>query len=340
MQAVLRSVGRGDRREFVRSPVIGRIIDAIPQRAKLLGYSFASKAGSTRVWLATESGFDWAGLSVQLSAAAGIEVEALPLRRFERIPTAAVEAAPAADVDVDARLGLASSVHCRFTPNGGSQVRANRGSVGAVLRVNGEHWILSANHVLAENGVLNRFSAPGDGVYATRANILASQSVDFVRIEAPPTVNEVDAAACKLNSNASALLPTAPAAWQAVPSHPVRPPEGTKVSFLSRMAGGVEREGIVDTALVDEMEVSMDVADLERLLFKGSILIRSGAKAFVKPGDSGSLVFAAMGGQRLPVGIAFARTVDDDGEMAALVCPFHSVLQLLGFSPGDVSILK
>jgi hypothetical protein len=179
------------------------------------------------------------------------------------------------------------SVGFQFSGNMAGYVMA--GTFGALVGdANGAHFILSNNHVLANENALpigSPIFQPGLLDHGNPASDEIAKLTRFVRIQPVPAANSVDAAIARLDAPNLAVATILPQVGRLASPAPVAAAEGMKVHKHGRTTG-YRRGHIVD--------VSADVTvgyDFGNARFNDQMLIVGDAgRAFSAAGDSGSLI--------------------------------------------------
>jgi hypothetical protein len=167
------------------------------------------------------------------------------------------------------------------------------GTLGAVVTCDGVSYILSNNHVLAnENrlpsgtpifqpGLLDSGNAASDRI-ATLARFIALET------DKP---NRVDCALATI-LDATAVIPAIlPKIGRLASAEPVQAVEGVQVEKTGRATG-------YTVGTVFEVSATVPIEfEIGRLIFEDQLLIRSDAGAFSDGGDSGSLIVECASGQ-------------------------------------------
>ena len=202
------------------------------------------------------------------------------------------------------------------------------GSIGAYVSNADGVWLVSANHVLAANGVFLPQADPRHGVYVGQERISRTVVFSYLRRSG----NRADAAACLL-ARAHSFAPVWPTGW-APSRHPHCPAIRTKVKVS---VGGEDRFGTVTR--IGTLRVSMKGAgfpcSLGEVEFLDSILVHAVDPAFKRPGNSGLLVVTADTACR-PIGIITGTSLDEGGDYV-VVSPLAQTLASLGL-PNQILI--
>jgi hypothetical protein len=222
------------------------------------------------------------------------------------------------NVDLAPNLVIGAPVHVR-----GAAGERPPGSIGAYVANADGIWLVSANHVLAGNGLFLPQADPAHGVYAGDRRI--SRTVVFSHLGRHG--NRADAAACLLEGVLD-FVPQWPPGWRPNP-HPHLPPLRKRVKVF---AGGRDCLGVV--AAIGNFRVSLRGAGFPGSLgeaeFAGSILVRVLDAGFARPGNSGGLVVTADAACR-PVGLVTGTSIEQ-GSGTVVVSPLTAVLACLGLS--------
>lgn len=196
-----------------------------------------------------------------------------------------------------------------FAGNGIKHLNAGGwGTLGGLFRAkDGNVYGVSNSHVIALKGKANK----GDQIlYAP--NIMAGTLQDWYNLEAPPSINYIDAAIFKLDKEFTPkwlLLPASTNSYSTQMGVAVQK-MGLTTKRTTGKVSGVNGEGYV-------------TLDNERFFFSNVIhVLGDNNSDFNEPGDSGSLLLTNPGGYI--VGIVFAKK---NKECWAL--PFKSALKLI-----------
>jgi hypothetical protein len=160
------------------------------------------------------------------------------------------------------------------------------GTLGALVEVDGVHYILSNNHVLANENALpvgTPIFQPGllDRGDVTTDQIAALTRFVPLKSDGP---NRVDCALAAL-LDATAVIPTIlPKVGQLTSAEPIDAVEGMQVAKTGR-ATGYTTGTVLDVSATVKVEFSLGM-----LTFEDQLLIHSNAEAFSELGDSGALV--------------------------------------------------
>jgi hypothetical protein len=180
------------------------------------------------------------------------------------------------------------------------------GTLGAIVERDGQRYILSNNHVLANENALRRGSPifqPGllDGGDPAKDQIATlDQFVELKKDEA----NEVDCALAILadaDSVSSAILPKI---GRLSSAEPIEAAEGMKVEKVGR-ATGFTTGTVIEVAYTGKVGFALGT-----LTFENQLLIRGDDGAFSSGGDSGSLVVDRKSGRAIGLVFGGAQQLD------------------------------
>jgi hypothetical protein len=176
------------------------------------------------------------------------------------------------------------SIGFQFVNAAGGELMA--GTFGAVVTVNGARFILSNNHVLANENKLPIGTAifqPGllDG--GNPATDQIATLATFVPLQIGEA-NVVDCALASILNEASINPKIMPKVGQLVSDQPIDAADGMKVEKIGRGTG-------FTTGSISDVAATVTVGfDLGLLTFDNQILVAGDKGAFAGDGDSGSLV--------------------------------------------------
>jgi hypothetical protein len=166
----------------------------------------------------------------------------------------------------------------------------------------GKHFILSNNHVLANENALALGSPiyqPGLLDHGNPATDRIARLSRFVRIKPSPATNTVDAAIAEVLSQAMAVRTILPSVGALKNTAPIPATVGMAVHKHGRTTG-YRRGTVIDVAA--DVNVGYDFGTAR---FTDQILIVGDAgQAFSQAGDSGSLIVTRPGGRA--TGLLFA----------------------------------
>lgn len=233
----------------------------------------------------------------------GLPTDVIEVGQFFALPVAVpatlkVQAATAGQKRIrPAKPGC--SIGFQFPPPQDSYLMA--GTFGALVKKGDQIFILSNNHVLADEnrlkigseifqpGLLDNGNAASDGI---------AKLSKFETLEVGAN-NAIDAALALLDGPKLASATFMPKVGKLKSGIPLEAAEGLKVMKVGRTTGYTE--GVI-------FDISADVTvnyDLGKLRFDDQILIRGNqGKSFSAAGDSGSLIVAKT--QKRPVALLFA----------------------------------
>jgi hypothetical protein len=167
------------------------------------------------------------------------------------------------------------------------------GTLGALVTGDGVLYILSNNHVLANENSLSigtNIFQPGLLDNGNPVNDAIAKLAKFVPLEKDKP-NRVDCAIAT-NIDANAVIPTNhPKIGRVTSAEPIEVVEGVEVEKTGRATGYT-----VGTVFDVSATVPIDF-ELGRLIFEDQLLIRGNAGAFSDGGDSGSLVVDRISGR-------------------------------------------
>jgi hypothetical protein len=182
-------------------------------------------------------------------------------------------------------------------PNAGSVMA---GTFGAVVEKNGQQFILSNNHVLANENALPKGSAifqPGLADKNDPGHGQIAKLSDFVALHANQP-NKVDCAIALITANKLVSPRVMPKVNKLKSGQPVAAADGMGVEKTGRTTG-------YSTGKITDVSATMKVKyDLGMLTFADQILIVGSKGAFSGAGDSGSLIVERK--SKRPVGLLFA----------------------------------
>ncbi len=229
------------------------------------------------------------------------------------------------------RLEVGSSLQARANLHG-SPIVSKWGTIGAFVGVGTSTWLVTANHVISENGNFKdmRPANASEGVWIDKPQ-LVSKSVTFAPIK--PAGNRADIAAAPLTEG---VLPS-PGQFYTPPLASgapwTNPPVGTAVKMFSRAGtkGGKIQQLNYTGTVVESFTPTSPVYD-------GQFLLVGDAPGFVEEGDSGSLVAGldlSLGGagRWRPIGFVFAETMSEGG--LAIASPLAGALAELSAQIGS-----
>lgn len=213
----------------------------------------------------------------------------------------------------------------------GLEIESEQGSIGAFVVTDRGNWLITANHVISENGHYDLLTADDDdGILVTGIETPVSRKVEYVKIKA--THNRADVAAALLTQ-----FHPLPGRLYDPPlgtGEPwINPPKGTPIKLYGRSK---TKEGTVENPCFSG-SVSEPFAP-NNPNYVNQILLTSQQPDFVEDGDSGSLVaaFDAGSNQWRPIGLVCA-TISDPDLTLAMVNPLSDVLAALSNQIGQVS---
>ena len=167
------------------------------------------------------------------------------------------------------------------------------GTLGALVTGDGVLYILSNNHVLANENSLSigtNIFQPGLLDNGNPVNDAIAKLAKFVPLEKDKP-NRVDCAIATI-LDANAVIPTIlPKIGRLTSAEPIEVVEGVEVEKTGRATGYT-----VGTVFDVSATVPIDF-ELGRLIFEDQLLIRGNAGAFSDGGDSGSLVVDRISGR-------------------------------------------
>ena len=190
------------------------------------------------------------------------------------------------------------SIGFEFTGDQANMVMA--GTFGAVVTKDGKRFILSNNHVLADENRLPLGSAifqPGllDGGDATKDDI--AELTQFVRLQADMP-NTVDCAIAQVGNAKDVSGTCLPSVGKLKSVAPLAANEGLAVMKVGRTTGYTQGR-ITDVSAT--VRVGYDIGDLT---FNNQMMIVGSPGQFSAAGDSGSLIVSRT--SKRPVGLLFA----------------------------------
>lgn len=309
----------------------------------VLGFYVQTEGLEVTVWILLEAGVPRPALP-PLPKGAKLETE--PVRPFYH-PVAAKKAilgdakemgpvfTPVAgpqggNVGVHQGLAPGATTWDEATVNGRDLV-SGLGSVGAIAMSEGNLWLITANHVLSENGRFGQFPGPNDGVLVGGGRPV-SRDLRFVPIRDSKD-NLVDIAVARLtatpragafyNPGLSDGLP-----WTTPPASRLQA-QATPIKVFGRL--GVKDGWLESNSYQGEVQQNFSPT---RPGYANQLLLRGSTANFVVKGDSGSLVagFDRSRGQWRPIGIVFAVT-DTNG--LAIASPLQFVLDAASRATGS-----
>jgi hypothetical protein len=203
-------------------------------------------------------------------------------------------------------------------------IGSNSGSVGAYAKSeNGSVWLLTANHVISQNGEFrNMERVPGgdDGVYVNQVDRVSFE-VKFVKIV--DTGNVADIAGAKLET--PSVIPRRNLYDGLVlDGRPYLPPKDAPVKIFARAR---TKGGIVTSTGANGVRVAQSF-EPRFPIYDNQIYIQGQSEESVEDGDSGSLV-AAFDSQEetwRPIGFVFAKT---NNTGLAVVTPLQATFDSL-----------
>jgi hypothetical protein len=230
---------------------------------------------------------------------------------------AAVAAVPAAAFELKPLTDVFTKAH-----DGPLSIKGGFGLITGFLQQAGKTWLISANHVVADNGRLTNFGN-GDGVQAGGVMQTVSTDVKFRPI-VQPGENPVDAAICLLKDGlATEPPPLYPVEWHLTNGIPERPSDEDVLRFRKRT--GVEVTGRVVHHSFDAHLKTQLSGDVDHPVMTDHIVMALDDGGTIEPGDSGSLVVATSNGETRPAGILIGSS-DDVSVKNALITPLDSVM--------------
>jgi hypothetical protein len=192
------------------------------------------------------------------------------------------------------------SVGFAFTGKDAAAVMA--GTFGALVEADGKRYILSNNHVLANQNALPLGSTIYQPGLLDKNSPVPDQIAKlsrFVPLQAQKA-NRVDCAIAELLEAASAKPNVMPRVNKLRSGDPVAAVEGAKVEKSGRTTS-------YTTGTIRDVAATVKVRyDLGMLTFTDQILIVGGTKSFSNEGDSGSLIVEQK--SKRPVGLLFGGT--------------------------------
>lgn len=227
----------------------------------------------------------------------GVAVDVLEAGRF-----LALAVAPAPSVPLQRRRLRPARPGCSigFQFSGPDAHLLMAGTFGAVVERGGRRYVLSNNHVLANENALPLGSPifqPGllDGGDPERDQIARLSQFVPLRSDGP---NTVDAAIAEVLDPALVRPTFLPRVGRLRSAEPIEPAEGMAVHKVGRTTGYTRGE-------VFDVSADLVVGYLAgTLVFQDQVLIRSAARPFSDQGDSGSVIVDRATGR--PVGLLFA----------------------------------
>jgi hypothetical protein len=214
----------------------------------------------------------------------GIPTDVIVTGRFRMLDTAADNKKRRRPVRPGTSIGF------EFPPPKNNWVMA--GTFGAVVTRSGKRYILSNNHVLAENGLI----ATGAPIFQPglldggTANDKIAKLTRFIPIK-PTGFNKVDCAIAQFLP-ATAVNPHPMPGVNALASkHPIAAAVGMKVEKTGRTTGYTRGE-VFDIAADVNIEYEDKNGNAFMASFNNQMLIKSTTGSFSAQGDSGSLIVA------------------------------------------------
>jgi hypothetical protein len=174
------------------------------------------------------------------------------------------------------------------------------GTFGAVVERDGKWFVLSNNHVLANENAL----APGEAIYqpglrdnSNSAHHRIARLTEFVKLERDQH-NHVDCAIAEVLENKFVSPKVMPRINKLKSGDPVVATDGMKVEKTGRSSG-------YTVGTIEDVGATIKVGfELGTLTFAHQILIEGSKGVFAEGGDSGSLIVERK--SKRPVGLLFA----------------------------------